>query len=112
MNGGLVQKKKQVHDGRKKGTRDVMSSEFIVESDEEPEKQGASMFDASLGGISGSTSGPDPFTVPVNWENGLNTGVYNPVVPNDVPPSNFDALLAQYPYLGLGLNVFAGSPSF
>ncbi|KAF9504192.1 hypothetical protein BS47DRAFT_1368971 [Hydnum rufescens UP504] len=75
-----------------------------MESDEEPEEQGASTFDASLGGISGSASGPNPFAVPVNWENGLNTGVYNPVVPNDVPPSDFDALLAQYPDLGLGLN--------
>ncbi|KAF9503866.1 hypothetical protein BS47DRAFT_1401984 [Hydnum rufescens UP504] len=110
--GGLVQKKKQVRGGRKKGARDVISSEFIAESDEEPEEQGASTFDASLGGISGSASGPDPFAVPVNWENGLNTGVYNPVVPNDVPPSNFDALLAQYPDLGLGLNVFAGSSLF
>ncbi|KAF9520141.1 hypothetical protein BS47DRAFT_1357644 [Hydnum rufescens UP504] len=107
-----VQKKKWVHGGRKKGARDVISSEFIVESDEEPEEQGASTFDASLGGISGSASGPDPFAVPVNWENGLNTGVYNPVVPNDVPPSDFDALLAQYPDLGLGLNVFAGSSLF
>ncbi|KAF9513396.1 hypothetical protein BS47DRAFT_1393378 [Hydnum rufescens UP504] len=110
--GGPVQKKKRVRGGRKKGTRDVISSEFIAESDEEPEEQGASTFDASLGGISGSASGPDPFTVPVNWENGLNTGVYNPVVPNDVPPSDFDALLAQYPDLGLGLNVFAGSSLF
>ncbi|KAF9506294.1 hypothetical protein BS47DRAFT_1399612 [Hydnum rufescens UP504] len=110
--GGPVQKKKWVHGGRKKGARDVISSKFIAESDEEPEEQGASTFDASLGGISGSTSGPNPFAVPVNWENGLNTGVYNPVVPNDVPPSNFDALLAQYPDLGLGLNVFAGSPLF
>ncbi|KAF9516243.1 hypothetical protein BS47DRAFT_1360436 [Hydnum rufescens UP504] len=92
--GGLVQKKKQVHGGRKKGARDMISSEFIAESDEEPEEQGASTFDASLGGISGSASGPNPFAVPVNWENGLNTGVYNPVVPNDVPPSDFDALLA------------------
>ncbi|KAF9506322.1 hypothetical protein BS47DRAFT_1367465 [Hydnum rufescens UP504] len=110
--GGLVQKKKRVHGGRKKGARDVISSEFIAESDEEPEEQGASTFDASLGGISGSASGPDPFAVPVNWENGLNTGVYNPVVPNDVPPSDFDALLAQYPDLGLRLNVFAGSSLF
>ncbi|KAF9518949.1 hypothetical protein BS47DRAFT_1388620 [Hydnum rufescens UP504] len=110
--GGLVQKKKWVRGGRKKGARDVISSEFIAESDEEPEEQGASTFDASLGGISGSASGPDPFAVPVNWENGLNTGVYNPVVPNDVPPSDFDALLAQYPDLGLGLNVFAGSSLF
>ncbi|KAF9506336.1 hypothetical protein BS47DRAFT_1399580 [Hydnum rufescens UP504] len=110
--GGPVQKKKRVRGGRKKGARDVISSEFIAESDEEPEEQGASTFDASLGGISGSASGPDPFAVPVNWENGLNTGVYNPVVPNDVPPSDFDALLAQYPDLGLGLNVFAGSSLF
>ncbi|KAF9503195.1 hypothetical protein BS47DRAFT_1402649 [Hydnum rufescens UP504] len=110
--GGPVQKKKWVHGGRKKGARDVISSEFIAESDEEPEEQGASTFVASLGGISGSASGPDPFAVPVNWENGLNTGVYSPVVPNDVPPSNFDALLAQYPDLGLGLNVFAGSSLF
>ncbi|KAF9503027.1 hypothetical protein BS47DRAFT_1369846 [Hydnum rufescens UP504] len=99
--GGPVQKKKRVHGGRKKGARDVISSKFIAESDEEPEEQGASTFDASLGGISGSASGPDPFAVPVNWENGLNTGVYNPVVPNDVPPSDFDALLAQYPDLAL-----------
>ncbi|KAF9515659.1 hypothetical protein BS47DRAFT_1391324 [Hydnum rufescens UP504] len=112
MSGGPVQKKKQVHGGRKKGARDVISSKFIAESDEEPEEQGASTFDASLGGISGSASGPDPFAVPVNWENGLNTGVYSPVVPNDVPPSDFDALLAQYPDLGLGLNVFAGSSLF
>ncbi|KAF9506956.1 hypothetical protein BS47DRAFT_1367012 [Hydnum rufescens UP504] len=110
--GGPVQKKKRVRGGRKKGARDMISSEFIAESDEEPEEQGASTFDASLGGISGSASGPDPFAVPVNWENGLNTGVYNPVVPNDVPPSDFDALLAQYPDLGLGLNVFAGSSLF
>ncbi|KAF9507993.1 hypothetical protein BS47DRAFT_1398125 [Hydnum rufescens UP504] len=40
MSGGPVQKKKRVHGGRKKGTRDVISSEFIVESDEEPEEQG------------------------------------------------------------------------
>ncbi|KAF9506690.1 hypothetical protein BS47DRAFT_1367202 [Hydnum rufescens UP504] len=99
--GGPVQKKKWVRGGRKKGARDVISSEFIAESDEEPEEQGASTFDASLGGISGSASGSDPFAVPVNWENGLNTGVYNPVVPNDVPPSDFDALLAQYPDLAL-----------
>ncbi|KAF9510129.1 hypothetical protein BS47DRAFT_1364754 [Hydnum rufescens UP504] len=110
--GEPVQKKKRVHGSRKKGARDMISSKFIVESDEEPEEQGASMFDASLGGISGNASGPDPFAVPVNWENGLNTGVYNPVVPNDVPPSDFDALLAQYPDLGLGLNVFAGSSLF
>jgi hypothetical protein len=101
MSGGPVQKKKWVHGGRKKGARDVISSEFIMGSDEEPEEQGASMFDASLGGISGSASGPNPSAVLVNWENGVNSGGYNPGVPNDFSPSNLDALLAQYPDLGL-----------
>jgi hypothetical protein len=101
MSGGPVQKKKWVCGGRKKGARDVISSVFIMESDEEPEEQGASTLDESLGGISGSASGPNQSAVPVNWENGLNSGGYNPGVPNDFSPSDLDALIAQYPDLGL-----------